>query len=108
MHRNARAQSSVMALEHFEPAEILHLERRPGHHDRDAGNDEDDGVRHAQPDVQQPVRPIAGGRAHAQQNVGGKQRAEQHDFGGQKQPDANFGVDTGRCPGGVLLYTVFP
>ena len=42
--------------------------------------------------IQPTVRPKTFRRAHAQQNVSGKQRSEEHDFGRQEQPNADLGI----------------
>ena len=39
------------------------------------------------------MRPVNGIGPDAQQDIGGKERAEEHDFGGQKEPDANLGIE---------------
>ena len=80
--------------------EVAHLQGGPAQHDRDTGSNEHRGVERADGDVEQPMRPGAGVRADAQQDVGGEERAEEHDFRSEKQPDADLGVvEAGIRPG---------
>ncbi len=80
--------------EHVPPVgmKLPHLERRPRHHDRDRGGDENRRVHRADWHVQQSMRPGSGRGIEPEKNVSGEQSAKEHDFRRQKKPDADFRV----------------
>src|SRR5882672_6580700 len=57
-------------MEEFEPAELVHFERSPGHHGRYARGDQHDRIASANGDIEPAVRPKPFGSAPAQQYVG--------------------------------------
>ena len=86
---------------HVDPErpEVAAHQRRPGHHHRDRGRNQDDRVERRERDVQNRVSPRPARRARPDQDVARKQGAEQHDLRGQEEPDADLAVgQTGVAP----------